>query len=338
MNNSLTYPGKFATKWRNFPAVMYGILFCGAGFGGYFLGVVLGFIRIFFNLGWQWKWFIEQILWYSGIPVIAGILLIIGDLCLLLPEKRIQREVRWSPLTNPKVTVVLTAYNDEDSIGLAVKDFLHHPKVARVLVVDNNSSDRTAKMARDAGATVIHEPHQGYGFCVWRALEEATKFTDTDLTLLSEGDMTFRAYDVDKFLVYIPHAEIINGTRIVEQLRAPRTQLTTFMYYGNFFVGKLLEAKHIGKGTFTDVGTTYKLCRNTALERLLPLLNPEVNLEFNAHFLDTSLSYGFDIVECPITFHNRIGKSKGGNVNNFRALTVGLRMLRGIIFGWDKPK
>jgi hypothetical protein len=36
------------------------------------------------------------------------------------------------------------------------------------------------------------------------------------------------------------------------------------------------------------------------------------------------------IVECPVTFHQRIGVSKGGNVNNFRALGVGLRMLRGI--------
>ena len=185
---------------------------------------------------------------------------------------------------------------------------------------------------------VIDEPLQGYGFCVWRALWEASKYTDTELTLLAEGDMTFRSFDIDKFLAYIPHTEIVNGTRIVEQLRASTTQLTTFMYYGNFFMGKLLEAKHVGKGTFTDVGTTYKLCRNSALERLLPLLNPAINLEFNAHFLDTALKYGFDIVECPITFHNRIGESKGGNTNNMRALKVGMNMLKGIILGWSRTR
>ena len=317
---------------------MYGLLFCGAGFSSYFIGVLLGFIRIFADPHGQWKWFIEQILWYSGIPVIVGLILIFGDLFLLLPKKRKQREVLWMPPTNSKLTVVLTAYNDEDSIGIAVEDFLRHPIVERVLVVDNNSKDRTSEVAHRAGAVVIHETQQGYGFCVWRALEEASKFTDTELTLLSEGDMTFRSYDIDKFLAYIPHAEIVNGTRIVEQLRAPTTQLTTFMYYGNFFVGKLLEAKHIGKGTFTDVGTTYKLCRNSALKRLLPLLNPKINLEFNAHFLDTALRYDFGIVECPITFHNRVGESKGGNVNNFRALKVGMGMLKGIISGWEKPK
>ena len=163
---------------------------------------------------------------------------------------------------------------------------------------------------------------------------EGSRYTDTDFTLLCEGDMTFRAYDIDKFIAYAPHADIVNGTRIVEQLRELRTQLTTFMYYGNFFAGKLLEAKHIGMGTFTDVGTTYKLCRNKALNRLLPVLNPDINLEFNAYLLDTALSNGLAIVECPVTFHSRVGISKGGNVSNLRALKVGLRMIRGIIFGW----
>jgi len=120
----------------------------------------------------------------------------------------------------------------------------------------------------------------------------------------------------------------------VEQLREYNTQLSTFMYYGNFFVGKLLEVKHLGKGTFTDVGTTYKLCRRDVLGRLLPELNPAVNLEFNAHFLDTALEMDLILVECPITFHPRVGVSKGGNVNNPRAFKVGFRMILGLVFGW----
>jgi len=120
----------------------------------------------------------------------------------------------------------------------------------------------------------------------------------------------------------------------VEQLRDYSTQLSTFMYYGNFFVGKLLELKHLGRGTFTDVGTTYKLIRRASLERLMPLLNPAINLEFNAHFLDVALTSGERLVECPITFHPRVGASKGGNTNNRRALAVGIRMCAGLCFGW----
>jgi hypothetical protein len=66
----------------------------------------------------------------------------------------------------------------------------------------------------------------------------------------------------------------------------------------------------------------------------LPALDPGVNLEFNAYLLDTALARGHTIVECPVTFHPRVGISKGGNTNNGRAMRVGLRMMTGIIFGW----
>jgi hypothetical protein len=118
--------------------------------------------------------------------------------------------------------------------------------------------------------------------------------------------------------------------------RARLTQPSTFVYYGNLFVGKLLEAKHLGRSTITDVGTTYKLCRRDSLLRLMPHLDPAVNLEFNAHFLDVALEQGCDIVECPVTFHPRVGVSKGGNVNNGRALKVGARMIAGIVWGWPR--
>ena len=228
---------------------------------------------------------------------------------------------------------MLTAYNDEASIGHAVEDFRRHPLVSAVIVVDNNSRDRTFNVATQAGAGVVRELQPGYGRCVYRCFQEASQ-TGSNLIVLCEGDMTFRAKDIEKLLAYIDHADIVNGTRIVEQLREYSTQLSTFMYYGNFFVGKLLELKHLGRGTFTDIGTTYKLLRRESLVRLMPLLNPDIDLEFNAHFLDTALSNGERLVECPITFHPRIGVSKGGNVNNFRALRVGLRMIAGLCFGW----
>ncbi len=278
---------------------------------------------------------IESIQILASATAALGLASVLADLFVLLPLRERKAFVPFSMLPNRKLTVVLTAYNDEASIGEAVKDFLVHPAVERVIVVDNNSRDRTGEAAAEAGAQVVTEKEPGYGRCVFRALSEGLAQSDTDLTLLCEGDMTFRAFDIDKFLAYIPHADIVNGTRIVEQLRDRETQLTTFMYYGNFAVGKLLEAKHLGQGTFTDVGTTYKLCRNHALRRLLPLLNPEINLEFNAHFLDTALANKFALVECPITFHARWGVSKGGNVDNRRALGVGLRMIKGILFSWN---
>ena len=231
--------------------------------------MLIGFFRIFLDPHGHWIQVADRIIWYSGMPVVAGLILILFDLTVLLPKKRSRRTIYWDPPGNTDLTVVLTAYNDEPSIGSAVEDFRSHPKVKRVIVVDNNSEDRTSEVARQAGAIVVTEPRQGYGNCVLRALQEGSRCTDTELTLLCEGDMTFRSYDIEKFLAYMPHADIVNGTRISEQLRAHRTQLTNFMYYGNFFAGKLLELKHIGRGTFTDLGTTYKLCRNSALDTSL---------------------------------------------------------------------
>jgi Glycosyl transferase family 2 len=315
---------------------MYGLLFIFAGIAMYALGLLLSVARLVAPHYEVIYVVCRACIWYSGMPVTIGIILASIDLAFLLPHKRraamVSRAISQEH-TGDRLVVVLTAYNDEESIAAAVADFRKSPHVSTVIVVENNSRDATAQQAAAAGAIVVTESLPGYGHCVYRCFTEALK-QDCDLVLLCEGDLTFSASDIPKFLAYLPHADVVNGTRIVEQLRDLSTQLTTFMYYGNFFVGKLLESKHIGRGTFTDVGTTYKLLRRQALERLLPVLNPTVNLEFNAHFLDTALTHGAQLVECPVTFHSRVGLSKGGNVNNRRAMMVGLRMMVGLIFGW----
>jgi hypothetical protein len=321
---------------RRVRPLLYGVLLMLAGFTSYLAVVLLAACLHLISLvsGRSLDPGLRDILWYTGMPVFAGLLLCVWELFVLLPRRRRPRLVSFQAPEEKQLTVLLTAFNDEPSIALAVSDFRSHPLVRRVIVVDNNSADRTVEAARDAGAETIVESAPGYGRCVYRALAEAIRCQDTQLTVLCEGDMTFRASDIDKFMAYLPHAEIVNGTRIVEQLRESETQLTTFMYYGNFFVGKLLEAKHLGQGTFTDVGTTYKLCRTSALRALLPLLNPAVNLEFNAHFMDVALTHAIPMVECPITFHRRVGASKGGNTSNARALKVGIRMILGITLAW----
>jgi glycosyltransferase involved in cell wall biosynthesis len=270
----------------------------------------------------------------STLLLVFGFILILIDISALSPHRRAKMLAVNSDIQSAKITVVLTAYNDEESIGAAVDDFKNAPNVVRVIVVDNSSSDNTVNNAQLAGAIVVKETRPGYGQCVYRALEEGARFTDTDLVALCEGDSTFRAADLQKFLTYIEHGEVINGTRIVEQLREPLTQLTNFMYFGNFFVAKILELKHLGRGTITDVGTTYKMCKSSFLRNNLKNYNRNINLEFNAHFLDVTLSRGHRIVEIPITFHPRVGTSKGGNSSNSRALMVGIKMILGIYLGW----
>lgn len=158
---------------------MYGILIAGAGFTVYFFAVLLRLLGLLADPYGRSLALVRELVWYSGMPVAAGFLLILFDLFVLLPGKRTRIAVRWDPPPNLDLTVVLTAYNDESSIGAAVEDFRSHPKVKRVIVVDNNSSDRTFEVARHAGAEVVCEKRHGYGHCVFRALEDGAACTDT---------------------------------------------------------------------------------------------------------------------------------------------------------------
>lgn len=328
--------GAISVGRRHTPILMYGVVAFCLGIAMYLAGVLLVLPRYLLNLHALLDPVAEWLVWYSGVPIVVGIAMALVDVLYYHGRQKPNVPVRYVPVRRHRVTVALTAYNDEDSIASAVDDFASHPMVERVIVVSNNSSDRTFERAQAAGAITFNELKPGYGHCVHRCLTEAARFDDTEFVVLSEGDCTFLAYDIEKLIAYAPHADVVNGTRIVEPLRQYRTQLSTFMYYGNLFVGKLLEFKHLGRGTITDVGTTYKLCRRDALLGLLPRLNPAVNLEFNAHFLDTALAHELVLVECPITFHPRVGLSKGGNVNNWRGLSVGSRMIAGLLFGWQR--
>src|SRR4030095_6199984 len=207
------------------PLLLYGLLLSGGGLAVYFFGVLMVMSRRLLFPSSTFVSLYQRTVWYSGILFFLGILLMVVDLALLVRFKRRRHGVRFDLPTTTEITVALTAYNDEASIGEAVDDFRSHLRVKRVLVVDNNSSDGTADTAERHGAIVVTESAPGYGRCVYRALREGMAYEDTELTLLCEGDRTFRAFDIDKFLAYIPHADIVNGTRIVEQVRNPKQQV-----------------------------------------------------------------------------------------------------------------
>jgi hypothetical protein len=240
------------------PFLLYGVVLICLGTAMYLTGVLMVIPRYLFGLN---RWLLEPdewIVWYSGIPMMLGFSFALIDLFILFPGKRVHEEIRIEPLGGRQVTVALTAYNDELSIAEAVRDFQAHPLVRSVIVVSNNSTDQTILRATEAGAIVFDEPAQGYGQCVYRCFVEcfveALRLDVSEFIVLCEGDRTSRAFDLEKLLAYAPRADIVNGTRIAERLRQYTTQLSTFMYYGNLFVAKLLEAKHLGRSRIRSLG------------------------------------------------------------------------------------
>ena len=93
---------------------------------------------------------------------------------------------------NRRVSVVLPAYNEEEGIASVIEEFRSMGVVDEVVVADNNSTDRTREVAQQAGARVVQEMRQGYGYACRRALKEATG----ELIVLAEPDGTFLGTDI----------------------------------------------------------------------------------------------------------------------------------------------
>jgi hypothetical protein len=123
----------------------------------------------------------------GGVPIMAGFALALGDLLFLFRLKRRHNCVRVDDIANRGLTVALTAYNDEESISTAVSDFLSHPRVRRVIVVSNNSTDATFERAVAAGAITVNESAPGYGRCLFRCASEAINYDTPSLSYFAKG-------------------------------------------------------------------------------------------------------------------------------------------------------
>jgi glycosyltransferase involved in cell wall biosynthesis len=223
-----------------------------------------------------------------------------------------------------QVSVVFPAYNEEAGIAAAVADFLAVPAVDEVVVVDNNSRDRTAELAAQAGARVVREARQGYGWALRRGLREARG----DYIILSEPDGTFMGRDVLKLLAYAADFDMVMGTRTTQELIWQEANMGWFLRVGNVAVAKLLQYL-FGGPSLSDCGCTMRLIHRAAAERLHDRLTVG-----GSHFLPEmvilALLDGLRIIEVPVNYRGRLGQSKiTGSYTT--AVKVGLRMIQLIL-------
>jgi len=238
---------------------------------------------------------------------------------------------RWEVIPNHNIVVAMTAYNDEASIGDAVQEFKSQPDVRQVVVVDNNSVDRTAELASAAGARVVHEKNQGYGYACLRGLRESLQDAETNVVVLVEGDMTFSGRDVAKLVPYLDNVDMVVGTRTTQELVAEDSQMNWFFVWGNLFLAKMIQVKffdvkHWGRVRLTDVGCTLRAIRTEALAKIIDKLDVGGH-HFSPHMLMVAMADGMKVVEIPVTFRKRWGVSKGAGANKKSGFLVGLRMM-----------
>jgi glycosyltransferase involved in cell wall biosynthesis len=99
-------------------------------------------------------------------------------------------------IENPSIAVLIPCYQEEQTIGKVIADFRRALPQAAVYVFDNNCTDATADLARQAGAVVRREKRQGKGFVVASMFEQV----DADILVMVDGDDTYEAAAVGALL------------------------------------------------------------------------------------------------------------------------------------------
>lgn len=124
-------------------------------------------------------------------------------------------------MTDPaRIAVILPCYNEEAAIGKTVRDFRAALPLAKVYVYDNNSKDRTAAVAREAGAIVRTELRQGKGNVMRRMFADV----EADIYVLADGDDTYDAAHAPELVAKLVDEELdlVTGRRVHTEAAAYR--------------------------------------------------------------------------------------------------------------------
>jgi glycosyltransferase involved in cell wall biosynthesis len=221
---------------------------------------------------------------------------------------------------NQKISVVFPAYNEEKGIKKAIDGFFSTGIVDEIIVVDNNSTDKTANIVRTTKARLVTERKQGYGFANIRGLKEARG----DIIITAEPDGTFESGDILKLLIYSDDFDVVFGTRTSKSLIWDNAKMDLFLRLGNVFVAKLLEYVHNGP-CLTDVGCSLKLIKRKALNKIINKFTVGKS-HFSPELMILVIRSKIECVEIPVNYKERLGYSK--ITSSFsKSLKLGLIMI-----------
>ena len=223
-----------------------------------------------------------------------------------------------SPIVNPdsarRVVVLVPCYNEAITIGKVVGDVRRVLPEAQVYVYDNNSTDDTARLAREAGAIVVSEPRQGKG----NVLRSMFRDVDADCYLLIDGDDT---YGVDALpemarMVLEQRVDMVVGDR----LSSTYLQVNNRRYH-NF--GNLLVRGLINRMFKSSVPDIMSGCRafSPLFVKNFPVLSQgfEIETEMTIYALDNN----FVVRSLPVAYANR----PAGSTSKLNTVSDGFRVI-----------
>jgi glycosyltransferase involved in cell wall biosynthesis len=199
-----------------------------------------------------------------------------------------------------RVSVVIPTHNEAQSIGRVLAD-LPADIVTEVLIVDSNSTDGTLEIASKMGARVLREPRRGYGRACLSGLAGASS---PDIVVFLDGDYSDRPAELPLLLTPIidGRADITLGSRLGKQ--SIRGALPWHAAFGNRLAARLIRFLY-GVG-ISDLGP-FRAGRADVLQRLAL---EETTYGWAVEMILKAALGGFRIVEVPVSYYPRIGKSK----------------------------
>ena len=232
-----------------------------------------------------------------------------------------------------KIAVLIPCYNEEVTIGKVVDDFFKVLPQATVYVYDNNSSDATARIAAEHGATVVKETRQGKGNVVRQMFREI----DADYYIRVDGDDTYPAEKaVDLIMPLVEgRADMTVGDRLSNGSYGEEND-RAFHGFGNNLVRWLIKV--IYGYNFYDVMTGYRAF-NKIFVKTMPVMSPgfEIETELSIHAVDKR----WRIEDVPIDYRDR----PEGSESKLNTFSDGMKVLKCIcslfkdyrpmaLFGW----
>lgn len=218
-----------------------------------------------------------------------------------------------------KIAVLIPCYNEEQTIEKVIKDFKKELPEADIYVYDNNSKDKTAEIAKNNGAIVVHEYKQGKGNVVRSMFRDI----EADIYIMADGDDTYPAEEVHKLIEPIINGQadmaigdrLTNGTYKKENKRH-------FHEFGNKLVKRAINVAF--KTDLKDIMTGYRAF-NKLFVKTMPVLSPkfEIETEMSLHALDKK----FIIKEIPIVYRDR----PEGSMSKLNTVSDGIKVLKTII-------
>lgn len=220
-----------------------------------------------------------------------------------------------------KIKVIIPACNEEKAIANVIKEIPNI--VSEIIVVSNNSTDDTIKVATEAGATVLSEHRKGYGYACLKGMEYLShQEIKPDIVVFLDGDYSDYPQDLTQIIAPILKDEIdfVVGARVA-RLREKNSMMPQ-QIFGNWLATTLM--KSFFSATFTDLGPF----RAIKYEKLVALNMEDKTYGWTVEMQLKVVKQKMSYVEIPVRYKTRIGVSKvSGTLNG--SIMAGIK-----IIGW----